>query len=62
MLASTEASAALAKALKAHGYGWLGPTTVHAFMQATGMVNDHHPGCHAWPLAHAARQAFQSPV
>jgi DNA-3-methyladenine glycosylase I len=60
--ASTDASTALARELKKRGFGWLGPTTVHAFMQATGMVNDHHPGCHAWPLAHAARQAFKPPV
>jgi DNA-3-methyladenine glycosylase I len=60
--ASTEASAALAKTLKACGFVWLGPTTVYAFMQATGMVNDHAPGCHAWPLAHAARQAFTPPA
>ena len=60
--ASTAESAALAKALKARGFGWLGPTTVYAFMQATGMVNDHHPGCHAWALAHASRQAFTAPA
>jgi DNA-3-methyladenine glycosylase I len=42
----TEASRRLARALKAEGFSFCGPTIVHAFMQATGMVNDHLVGCH----------------
>ncbi|GJD83225.1 DNA-3-methyladenine glycosylase I [Methylobacterium haplocladii] len=42
----TEVSQQIAKALKAEGFSFCGPTIVHAFMQATGMVNDHLTGCH----------------
>jgi DNA-3-methyladenine glycosylase I len=40
------ASVALSKALKAEGFNFCGPTIVYAFMQATGMVNDHLVTCH----------------
>ncbi|WP_079730768.1 DNA-3-methyladenine glycosylase I [Novosphingobium mathurense] len=43
--ASTQASAALSKALKAEGFKFVGPTIAYAFMQAVGMVDDHEPGC-----------------
>ncbi|WP_395330371.1 DNA-3-methyladenine glycosylase I [Novosphingobium sp. BL-8H] len=43
--AQTETSQALSKALKAEGFKFVGPTIVYAFMQAVGMVNDHHPDC-----------------
>jgi DNA-3-methyladenine glycosylase I len=43
--ASTPASAALSKALKARGFKFVGAVTVHAFMQAVGMVNDHASDC-----------------
>ncbi|GJE27056.1 DNA-3-methyladenine glycosylase I [Methylobacterium organophilum] len=42
----TELSRTISKALKAHGFRFVGPTIVHAFMQAVGMVNDHLVGCH----------------
>ncbi|HEX7661957.1 MAG TPA: DNA-3-methyladenine glycosylase I [Pseudonocardiaceae bacterium] len=38
-------STAMAKELKRRGFKFLGPTTCYALMQATGMVNDHLPGC-----------------
>jgi DNA-3-methyladenine glycosylase I len=41
----TPQSVAMAKALKARGFNFCGPVIVYAFMQATGMVNDHLPGC-----------------
>ncbi|MFI7023125.1 DNA-3-methyladenine glycosylase I [Micromonospora sp. NPDC049900] len=44
--ASTDASAAMAKALKRRGFRFVGPTTAYALMQATGMVDDHLAGCH----------------
>ncbi|QOC93820.1 DNA-3-methyladenine glycosylase I [Micromonospora craniellae] len=44
--ASTDVSAALAKALKRRGFRFVGPTTAYALMQATGMVDDHLAGCH----------------
>jgi DNA-3-methyladenine glycosylase I len=39
-------SIALAKALKAGGFAFVGPTTAHALMEATGMVDTHLVGCH----------------
>lgn len=42
---STPASTLLAADLRRRGWTWLGPTTVYAFMQAMGLVNDHLPGC-----------------
>lgn len=41
----TEASRALSKDLKQRGWKFVGPTTVYAFMQAMGLVNDHLEGC-----------------
>ncbi|MFI5086714.1 MAG: DNA-3-methyladenine glycosylase I [Actinomycetales bacterium] len=43
--ASTEESAALAKALKKRGFRFVGPTTAYAMMQAIGVVNDHADDC-----------------
>ncbi|GAA1762860.1 DNA-3-methyladenine glycosylase I [Streptomonospora arabica] len=43
--ASTPESAALAKALKRHGFTFVGPTTAYATMQAAGVVDDHLGGC-----------------
>jgi len=43
--AVTKESIAWAKDLKKRGFKFLGPTTVYAHMQATGMVNDHMKGC-----------------
>ncbi|HEX8974991.1 MAG TPA: DNA-3-methyladenine glycosylase I [Solirubrobacteraceae bacterium] len=51
---SAEAQA-LAKDLKRRGWRFVGPTTVYAFMQAMGLVNDHLDGCAARPRAQAAR-------
>jgi DNA-3-methyladenine glycosylase I len=47
--ALTPESTAMAKALKAKGFRFIGPTTAYAHMQATGMVNDHVIGCVARP-------------
>jgi DNA-3-methyladenine glycosylase I len=44
---SSPESVAMAKALKAHGVRFVGPTTAYALMQATGLVNDHLARCHA---------------
>ena len=43
--AVTTASTALSRDLKARGWTFVGPTTIHAFMQAMGMVDDHLRGC-----------------
>jgi DNA-3-methyladenine glycosylase I len=44
--AETPLSRAISKELKSHGFKFCGPTIVYAFMQATGMVNDHLTTCH----------------
>jgi DNA-3-methyladenine glycosylase I len=44
-LAQTDASLGLSKDLKKRGWSFVGPTTVYAFMQAMGLVNDHLDGC-----------------
>ena len=46
---------ALAKDLKRRGWTFVGPTTVYAFMQAMGLVDDHFEGCAVRPRAEAAR-------
>ena len=46
---STPQAQALAKQLKAQGYRFVGPTSVYAFMQNVGMVNDHVRGCFRAP-------------
>ncbi|NTT84666.1 DNA-3-methyladenine glycosylase I [Tabrizicola fusiformis] len=43
--AQTEASVALSKALKKEGFSFCGPVIVYAFMQASGLVNDHLESC-----------------
>lgn len=45
MPAETVESNAMSKELKRRGFGFVGPTICYAFMQATGMVNDHVIGC-----------------
>jgi hypothetical protein len=47
----------LSKALKKRGFSFVGPTTVHAFLQAMGLINDHAEGCVARGPADAARRA-----
>ena len=41
----TEVSARISAALKKRGFKFVGPTIVHAWMQAAGLVNDHAAGC-----------------
>ncbi|MGI8713127.1 MAG: DNA-3-methyladenine glycosylase I [Solirubrobacteraceae bacterium] len=60
-LTTTAESTALAKDLKRRGWRFVGPTTMYAFMQAMGLVNDHLQGCHAAPQAAEARAAFARP-
>jgi DNA-3-methyladenine glycosylase I len=43
--ASTPQAEAFAKQLKSQGYRFVGPTSVYAFMQNVGVVNDHIHGC-----------------
>ena len=46
---STEQSERMSKDLKKHGFKFVGPTICYAFMQATGMVNDHVLNCFKHP-------------
>jgi DNA-3-methyladenine glycosylase I len=54
-------SKALAKDLKRRGWRFVGPTTVYAFMQAMGLVNDHVAGCQTGELVARARASFDRP-
>jgi DNA-3-methyladenine glycosylase I len=60
-LAAAPESIALAKDLKRRGWRFVGPTTVYAFMQSMGLVNDHLDGCQARVRVDAARLAFERP-
>lgn len=58
---TSPAAAALSKDLKKRGFSFVGPTTIYAFMQAMGLVNDHVAGCVVRAQAQAARAAFVPP-
>ncbi len=60
-LSQTPESQALSKALKKLGFSFVGPTTMYAFMQSMGVVNDHLHGCHAQKNVEAARKEFVRP-
>jgi len=60
-MTKTPTSTAVSKELKKRGWSFVGPTTVYAFMQAMGLVNDHLEGCHCRPVVEAARAAFVRP-
>lgn len=59
--ATTPTSTAIAKDLKKRGWSFVGPTTVYAFMQAMGLVNDHLPGCAVRDACEAERAALVRP-
>jgi DNA-3-methyladenine glycosylase I len=59
--AHTEESRALARELKRRGWRFVGPTTVYAFMQAMGLVNDHLDGCAARLEVEEKRAKFSRP-
>jgi DNA-3-methyladenine glycosylase I len=60
-LAKTAESTALSNELKRRSWSFVGPTTVYAFMQAMGLVNDHIEGCAVRAEAEADRQRFVRP-
>ena len=60
-LTTSPESLALAKDLKRRGWTFVGPTTVYAFMQAMGLVNDHLDGCDVRAQAATARRRFRPP-
>lgn len=58
---TTPASTAMSKDLKRRGWTFVGPTTIYAFMQAMGLVNDHLDDCHVRAKVTAARRKFKLP-
>lgn len=54
-------SITLSKALKKQGWKFVGPTTVYAFMQAMGLINDHVEGCIVRSKAENSRKKFRVP-
>ena len=61
-LAQTPESQHLARDLKRLGWRFVGPTTVYAFMQAMGLVNDHLDGCWVGEEVRRARDGFEPPA
>jgi DNA-3-methyladenine glycosylase I len=59
---TTGASQRISKELKKRGWSFVGPTTVYAFMQAMGLVNDHLHGCACRDDVEREREAFRRPV
>jgi DNA-3-methyladenine glycosylase I len=57
----TAESKALSKELRRRGWAFVGPTTAYAFMQSTGLVNDHLVGCEARDRVARERGAFTRP-
>ena len=62
VVSTSPESVALSKELKKRGWRFVGPTTVYAFMQAMGLVNDHSHDCAIRPAVEKARKGFQRPV
>ncbi len=59
--AQTPESRRLARALKQAGFRFVGPTTVYAFMQSVGMVNDHLTSCHRHAACARLAETFTLP-
>jgi DNA-3-methyladenine glycosylase I len=57
----SEESVQLSKALRKRGWKFVGPVTCYSFMQAMGLVNDHHPDCHRFEAVRQRRRLFQRP-
>ncbi|HEY6631581.1 MAG TPA: DNA-3-methyladenine glycosylase I, partial [Rhizobiaceae bacterium] len=58
---TTAVSVRISKDLKKRGWTFVGPTTVYAFMQAMGLVNDHIEGCFCRSEIEKERKAFKRP-
>jgi DNA-3-methyladenine glycosylase I len=58
---TTAVSIRISKELKKRGWSFVGPTTVYAFMQAMGLVNDHIEGCACRAEVEKQRAAFKRP-
>ncbi len=62
IVATTPESVALSRELKKRGWKFVGPTTVYAFMQAMGLVNDHADDCVFRKTVRQARKEFKRPA
>lgn len=62
IVSTTAESTALSKELKKRGWKFVGPTTVYAFMQSAGLVNDHIQECAMWADVEKARKRFKRPA
>jgi DNA-3-methyladenine glycosylase I len=60
-VSTSPASVALSKELKRRGWRFVGPTTMYAFMQAMGLINDHAGDCAIRGDAAQARESFKRP-
>jgi DNA-3-methyladenine glycosylase I len=60
-MSTSPESVALSRDLKKRGWRFVGPTTVYAFMQAMGLVNDHTHDCATWAPVEEARRSFLRP-
>ncbi len=60
-LGKTPESTALSKELKKRGWSFVGPTTMYAFMQGVGIVNDHLDGCFCRQEVEKLRKGFRRP-
>jgi DNA-3-methyladenine glycosylase I len=60
-LPANDQAAAMSKDLKRRGWAFVGPTTLYAFMQAMGLVNDHMGACHFHQVVEGARSEFRRP-
>ena len=60
-LGSSPESLAMSKDLRRRGWAFVGPTTVYAFMEAMGLVNDHLEGCDRRPATEQERHRFRRP-
>ncbi len=61
-VSTSPTSVAISKDLKKRGWKFVGPTTVHAFLQAMGLINDHADRCVTRVQVDEARKRFKLPV
>ncbi|WP_299904614.1 DNA-3-methyladenine glycosylase I [uncultured Paracoccus sp.] len=59
---TSPASEKLSKELRKRGWKFVGPTTIYAFMQAMGLINDHATDCAIRPEVDEARKAMHRPA
>ena len=61
LAAETPLSREISKALKARGFRFVGPTTIYAYMQSIGLVNDHLVSCHRHGVCAKLGAEFRAP-